>query len=81
MQALPRGMSEQDSVHVSGRGEKRRRTKRSSRHHASGSKRHPDSKGRDWILKKKELRRMRGYQDVPLDTKYTGRKRKNLGGF
>ncbi|KAG7092631.1 hypothetical protein E1B28_008973 [Marasmius oreades] len=31
---------------------------------------------RDWILKKKELYRKRGKEDVPRDSKYTGRKRK-----
>ncbi len=47
----------------------------------SSSRRHPQSKGRDWILKKKELRRKRGYMDVPDDTKYTGRKRRNMSRF
>ncbi|QDZ23767.1 S-adenosyl-l-methionine-dependent methyltransferase [Chloropicon primus] len=46
-----------------------------------GSKRHPQAKGRDWILKKKALRRKRGYMDVQPDTKYTGRKRRNLSNF
>ncbi|KAL0565862.1 18S rRNA (guanine1575-N7)-methyltransferase [Marasmius crinis-equi] len=31
---------------------------------------------RDWILKKKELYRKRGKEDVPRDSKFTGRKRK-----
>ena len=31
--------------------------------------------GREWVLKKKEVRRKRGYGDVPVDTKYTARKR------
>ncbi|KAJ2609499.1 18S rRNA (guanine1575-N7)-methyltransferase [Coemansia sp. RSA 1365] len=30
----------------------------------------------DWILHKKELARKRGKEDVPLDSKYTGRRRK-----
>ncbi|KAG5354034.1 hypothetical protein J132_00785 [Termitomyces sp. J132] len=33
-------------------------------------------KDRDWILKKKELYRKRGKEDVPRDSKYTGRKRR-----
>jgi len=33
-------------------------------------------KDRDWILRKKELYRRRGKEDVPRDSKYTGRKRK-----
>ncbi|KAF8519486.1 williams-Beuren syndrome critical region protein 22 [Hysterangium stoloniferum] len=31
---------------------------------------------KDWILKKKELYRQRGKEDVPRDSKYTGRKRR-----
>jgi 18S rRNA (guanine1575-N7)-methyltransferase len=33
-------------------------------------------KSRDWILEKKELYRRRGKDDVPRDSKYTGRKRR-----
>jgi len=32
--------------------------------------------GREWILQKKELYRRRGKDDVPHDSKYTGRKRR-----
>ena len=35
-------------------------------------------KGRDWVFKKKDQMRKRGYKDIPQDTKYTGRKRKHL---
>ncbi|KAG6814522.1 hypothetical protein H0H92_000048 [Tricholoma furcatifolium] len=35
-------------------------------------------KDRDWILRKKELYRKRGKEDVPRDSKYTGRKRKAI---
>lgn len=31
---------------------------------------------KDWILRKKELYRKRGYENIPADSKYTGRKRK-----
>lgn len=34
-----------------------------------------NGKGREWVLKKKEQRRKKGYE-VPPDTKYTNRKRK-----
>lgn len=34
------------------------------------------SKGRAWVLKKKEQRRSHGFTHVPRDTKYTARKRK-----
>lgn len=32
--------------------------------------------GKDWILRKKELYRKRGREDVPTDSKFTGRKRR-----
>ena len=57
------------------RGNKRRR-KGTAADVTITSRRHFDSKGKDWVLKKKELRRKRGYGDVPNDSKYTGRKRK-----
>ncbi|CAG8627878.1 15439_t:CDS:2 [Funneliformis caledonium] len=33
-------------------------------------------KDKDWVLRKKDVARMRGNKEVPLDSKYTGRKRK-----
>ncbi|CAG8813278.1 12970_t:CDS:1, partial [Gigaspora rosea] len=33
-------------------------------------------KEKDWVLHKKEIARMRGTKNVPLDSKYTARKRK-----
>ncbi|CAH1764963.1 6442_t:CDS:10, partial [Entrophospora sp. SA101] len=33
------------------------------------------SSQRDWVLHKKEIARMRGQKQIPIDTKYTGRKR------
>ena len=42
-----------------------------------GSARHPEAKGKGWVLKKKEQARQRGYSNIPADTKYTGRKRKS----
>lgn len=41
------------------------------------SARHPDSKGKAWIHRKKDAMRAKGYLNVPLDSKYTGRKRKS----
>lgn len=38
-------------------------------------KNNKSGKGKEWILRKKDQMRRRG-NDVPLDTKYTGRKRK-----
>ncbi|KAK9831859.1 hypothetical protein WJX81_002749 [Elliptochloris bilobata] len=43
----------------------------------TGSARHPEAKGKGWVLKKKEQARQRGYANIPADTKYTGRKRKS----
>ncbi|KAG1681143.1 hypothetical protein FOA52_015586 [Chlamydomonas sp. UWO 241] len=33
-------------------------------------------KGKSWVFRKKEQMRSRGYDNIPVDTKYTGRKRK-----
>jgi 18S rRNA (guanine1575-N7)-methyltransferase len=33
-------------------------------------------KTKSWILKKKAQMRTKGYTSIPVDTKYTGRKRK-----
>jgi 18S rRNA (guanine1575-N7)-methyltransferase len=41
------------------------------------SGRHPEAKGKAWIFKKKEQARRKGYVGIPVDTKYTGRKRKS----
>jgi 18S rRNA (guanine1575-N7)-methyltransferase len=35
-------------------------------------------KTKDWIVKKKAQMRQKGYTSIPVDTKYTGRKRKKL---
>lgn len=35
-------------------------------------------KGKDWILKKKDQMRKKGYTSIPVDTKYTGRKRRHI---
>ncbi|TFY78417.1 hypothetical protein EWM64_g5595 [Hericium alpestre] len=74
---VPRGLegdeveeAEEDKVKF----EKRRQ--REVRRDRSGKRK--DVKGKDWILKKKELYRRRGKEDVPRDSKYTGRKRKTI---
>ena len=78
---LPAAIEDENGaqVKVYERSKSKRRRNQSSA--VSFSKRHPQAKGRDWIVKKKELRRKRGYLDVPQDTKYTGRKRRNLSRF
>jgi hypothetical protein len=35
-------------------------------------------KTKSWILKKKNQMRQKGYTSIPVDTKYTGRKRKKV---
>ena len=63
---------------MEGRQSGKRQRSRHGKAVATGTgKCHPDSKGREWILKKKELRRKRGYMDVKEDSKFTGRKRKS----
>ncbi|KAG8897532.1 hypothetical protein FRB99_008104 [Tulasnella sp. 403] len=52
----------------------RRRADRSDR--GSKTKKRKNVKDKSWILKKKELYRRRGKEDVPNDSKYTGRKRR-----
>jgi len=56
--------------------EKAKFEKRRERAKVRASVRKRNIKGRDWVLKKKELYRQRGKEDVPRDSKYTARKRK-----
>ncbi|KAL0056385.1 hypothetical protein WJX82_010760 [Trebouxia sp. C0006] len=56
------------------RGNKRRKTANGN---IQGSHRHPEGKGKDWVYKKKNQMRKKGYTNVPSDSKYTGRKRKD----
>lgn len=80
---LPQAIEDEALDHVRVSERKGRKGKRGKHGHGGhvGSKRHPQAKGRDWIVKKKELRRKRGYLDVAPDTKYTGRKRRNMSRF
>lgn len=60
-------------------------TVKTSSRQRDGNKRHKSGKagsvsgvkGREWVLKKKEQMRHRGYAGIKPDTKYTGRKRKS----
>ncbi|PWN40470.1 putative BUD23-protein [Ceraceosorus guamensis] len=77
-QQLPRGLvgehEDPDVVHG------QQQVKSSGRRQIKGGKADKKSKsrdkGKDWILRKKDLYRKRGKEDVPTDSKYTGRKRK-----
>ncbi|KAN0140976.1 S-adenosyl-L-methionine-dependent methyltransferase [Lactarius tabidus] len=71
-QQLPKGI-EDESEDPRATFEKRRQ--RETRREKSGKQKVAKG-GKDWILRKKELYRRRGKEDVPRDSKYTGRKRK-----
>jgi 18S rRNA (guanine1575-N7)-methyltransferase len=67
---------EEAAVRVAGRS-RRRGGGGKDRAGGSGSARHPDAKGgRAWVLGKKDRMRARGYDDLPGDSKYSGRKRR-----
>ncbi|KAI9454984.1 williams-Beuren syndrome critical region protein 22 [Lactarius psammicola] len=75
-QQLPRGLDGD----VGAEGEDARATfekrrQRESRREKNGKQKVAKG-GKDWILRKKELYRRRGKEDVPRDSKYTGRKRR-----
>eukprot|EP00271_Cylindrocystis_brebissonii_P013768 TRINITY_DN34002_c0_g1_i1.p1 TRINITY_DN34002_c0_g1~~TRINITY_DN34002_c0_g1_i1.p1 ORF type:complete len:312 (-),score=64.74 TRINITY_DN34002_c0_g1_i1:1061-1957(-) len=84
--ALPRGKGEaggseseeggsegDDEDETVGFADRQRAPKRRRR---AGDKLDNPRRVRDWIVKKKEQRRNRGFTNVPTDSKYTGRKRK-----
>lgn len=60
-------MADADGVQVMG---SRHRNKRRKSADSSGGK------GKEWLLKKKERMRHKGYEHIPPDTKYSGRKRR-----
>jgi len=60
---------------LTGDGVKYEASRARSERGAKGKKR-KGTKDKEWILKKKELYRRRGKEDVPRDSKYTGRKRR-----
>ncbi|KAF9646377.1 williams-Beuren syndrome critical region protein 22 [Thelephora ganbajun] len=57
-------------------GDKAKFEKRRERAKARSSIKKKNIKDRNWVLRKKELYRQRGKEDVPRDSKYTARKRK-----
>ncbi|SJL00501.1 related to BUD23-Protein involved in bud-site selection [Armillaria ostoyae] len=71
-QQVPQGLDGEVEEDGKARFEQRRERERTR---SKSGKRKP-VKGRDWILKKKELYRKRGKESVPRDSKFTGRKRK-----
>ncbi|KAL0946667.1 hypothetical protein HGRIS_012857 [Hohenbuehelia grisea] len=71
-QQIPKGLEGEDTEDSKVRFERRRERERTR--DRSGKRK--SVKDRDWILRKKELYRKRGKDDVPNDSKYTGRRRK-----
>ncbi|KAJ1853159.1 18S rRNA (guanine1575-N7)-methyltransferase [Coemansia sp. RSA 2131] len=69
-QELPQGLDAETPTGVS-------YTQARIQNQRNGKKsRKPVKNSAEWILRKKELARKRGKEDVPLDSRYTGRKRK-----
>lgn len=69
---VPKGIEERGEIENTATFEKRRN--RGQRKESNA--RHKNVKDREWILRKKELYRRRGKEDVPKDSKYTGRQRR-----
>ncbi|KAF9454651.1 S-adenosyl-L-methionine-dependent methyltransferase [Macrolepiota fuliginosa MF-IS2] len=70
-QEVPKGLEGEED---DGRAMFERRRERERSRGKNGKRK--SLKDKDWILKKKELYRKRGKEDIPRDSKYTGRKRK-----
>ncbi|KAJ2808045.1 18S rRNA (guanine1575-N7)-methyltransferase [Coemansia guatemalensis] len=70
-QELPKGLESEDSS----AGVAYTQARIQDRAHGKQGRK-PVKNSADWILHKKELARKRGKEDVPLDSKYTGRRRK-----
>ncbi|KAF8077830.1 S-adenosyl-L-methionine-dependent methyltransferase [Lyophyllum atratum] len=73
-QQVPKGLEGEEEEDSRVRFERRRDRERGK---TKNGKR-KSVKDRDWILKKKELYRKRGKEDVPRDSKFTGRKRRTI---
>ncbi|KZT28419.1 williams-Beuren syndrome critical region protein 22 [Neolentinus lepideus HHB14362 ss-1] len=72
-QQVPKGLEGEEGEEAEDRAKFERRRQREKRRKDSKKK---GIKDRDWILRKKELYRRRGKEDVPRDSHYTGRKRR-----
>ncbi|KAI0044276.1 S-adenosyl-L-methionine-dependent methyltransferase [Auriscalpium vulgare] len=73
---VPQGLDGEAAEEAGARAKFEKRRQREVRKERSGKKK--AAKGKEWILKKKDLYRRRGKEDVPRDSKYTGRKRKTV---
>lgn len=77
-QEVPRGLvAEHEKGEGASSGVKYEGSGRAAGAKGKKGKRRTGESGKTWILKKKELYRKRGKEDVPLDSKFTGRKRKD----
>ncbi|UZJ52411.1 hypothetical protein CBS101457_001731 [Exobasidium rhododendri] len=78
-QELPRGLlAEHENPDNVGQVKFEGRTTNKRGKKASKKARAQEKGSKDWILKKKELYRKRGKDDVPTDSKYTARKRRDV---
>ncbi|KAJ8078963.1 18S rRNA (guanine1575-N7)-methyltransferase [Marasmius tenuissimus] len=73
-QQLPKGLDGEEVEDDKVRYERRR--EKDSKRDRGKKRKSAKVQDRDWILRKKELYRKRGKDDVPRDSRYTGRKRK-----
>ncbi|EIW70744.1 hypothetical protein TREMEDRAFT_38374 [Tremella mesenterica DSM 1558] len=74
-QEVPRGLEGEEEVsrREGVRNETRRKKERNK---IVGGKKRKEESGKEWVMKKKELYRIRGKEGVPRDSKYTARKRR-----
>ncbi|MCO5567606.1 hypothetical protein L7F22_021300 [Adiantum nelumboides] len=76
-QVLPRGLvAEHENPDAVGEVKFERRKGSKVAKRKAGRKVKDEKGSREWILKKKDLYRKRGKEDVPSDSKFTGRKRR-----
>ncbi|KIJ25116.1 hypothetical protein M422DRAFT_38912, partial [Sphaerobolus stellatus SS14] len=75
---VPRGLEAEGDMDVDGNEAVFERRREREKKRASSKRKNVKSIDKDWILKKKDLYRQRGKEDVPRDSKYTGRKRRTV---
>ncbi len=79
-QTLPEGLTHDHEEAGSGKNAVKFEKRRLDKERLRGKKKKRGGEtSKEYIVRKKELNRKRGKEDVPLDSKYTGRRRK--GGF
>lgn len=79
-QTLPEGLThDHEEAGAGGAGVKFEKRRMDKERRQKGKKKRSGETAKEYIVRKKELNRKRGKEDVPLDSKYTGRRRK--GGF